>query len=218
MKAPLDDLIRSISKLPGVGPRMAQKVVLFLLKNDKNALNKLIQDLNAVYKNVQICDVCGNFGNEVNCDICLDDKRDPSRLCVVETVSDLWAIERARIFPGRYHILGGKLSAIDNTGPDQLNLNTLFQRVKSGIISEIIVALSATLEGQSTLFYLSDVLKPYNVSVSALAQGIPIGGELNYLDDATLAAAFLDRRMLIALNDDSVENTDRKRQQIVCLK
>jgi recombination protein RecR len=208
MNSPLNELIRSISKLPGVGPRMAQKVVLFLLKNNKNALSKLIQDLTGVYKHVQVCNICGNFGNEINCDICLDTKRDSSRLCIVETVSDLWAIERARIFHGRYHILGGKLSAIDNTGPEQLNLKSLFHRIKSEDINEIIIALSATMEGQSTLFYLTDVLKPYNVIVSSLAQGIPMGGELNYLDDATLAAAFMDRRMLISFNDD-VDNENR---------
>jgi recombination protein RecR len=193
---PIDELIHSLSKMPGVGPRLAQRMTLFLLKNEKIAIAQLISALQNVYANVHKCEFCGNFSTAHICNICADTKRDATQLCIVESVSDLWALERARFFHGRYHVLGGVLSAIDNVGPDKLSVSGLLERMQRGQIDEVIIALSATLEGQSTLFYLMDILEPFHVRLSSLAQGVPIGGELNYLDNATLSAAFQDRRLL----------------------
>ncbi|MDR1208481.1 MAG: recombination mediator RecR [Holosporales bacterium] len=193
---PINELIHSLSKMPGVGHRLAQRMTLFLLKNEKVAIAQLVGALQNVYNNVHKCKCCGNFSSAHICNICSDSKRDATQLCIVETVSDLWALERAKFFNGRYHILGGVLSAIDNVGPDKLTIHGLLERMQSGKIEEVIIALSATIEGQSTLFYLMDVLEPFHVRISSLAQGVPIGGELNYLDNATLSAAFQDRRLL----------------------
>ncbi|MDR1597533.1 MAG: recombination mediator RecR [Holosporales bacterium] len=193
---PINDLIRSLSKIPGVGPRLAQRMTLFLLKNDKVAIHQLIGDLQNVRQRVHKCSTCGNFTELPVCHICTDAGRDSSLLCIVETVSDLWALERARFYQGKYHVLDGVLSAMENVGPDKLNLAPLLRRMHAGTIKEVIIGLSATLEGQSTLFYLIDLLKPFHVKISSLAQGVPIGGELNYLDNATLSTAFLDRREL----------------------
>jgi recombination protein RecR len=193
---PINALIYSLSKMPGVGPRLAQRIALFLLKNDKVAMLQLIRDLQNAYDRVHKCSVCGNFSTDTICHICSDVARDRTQLCIIETVSDLWALERAKFFRGQYHVLGGVLSAIENMGPDQLNLHTLMQRMHAGGIHEVVIALGATLEGQSTLFYLVDLLEPFHVRLSSLAQGVPIGGELNYLDNATLSAAFQDRRSL----------------------
>lgn len=202
MDSSLNALIRTLSRLPGVGPRLAQRTVLFLLKDGKMLLNQLISSLQAVRETIQKCEACGNLdecligedGRRL-CGVCADLRRDPSQLCVVETVSDLWALERAHFFNGRYHVLGGVLSAMDNVGPDQLNLRSLVQRVEKEKVQEVILAFSATLEGQATQFYIVDLLAPLEVKVTSFAQGVPMGGELNYLDDATLSAAFLDRRV-----------------------
>ncbi|MDR0630968.1 MAG: recombination mediator RecR [Holosporales bacterium] len=193
---PINELIHSLSKMPGVGSRSAQRIALYLLKNDKIAVAQLITVLQDVYEKVHKCENCGNFSTARICNICADPARDATQLCIVETVSDLWALERAKFFRGRYHVLGGVLSAIDNIGPDNLNIKELLARMQREKIEEVIVALSATLEGQSTLFYLMDVLEPFHVRVSSLAQGVPIGGELNYMDNATLSTAFQDRRLL----------------------
>lgn len=207
MDSPLNDLIRVLSRLPGVGPRLAQRTVLFLLKDEKALLNQLVTSLQTVRESIRKCEACGNLDacqpsektaeerpTPSLCRICANPRRDSSQLCVVETVSDLWALERARFFNGRYHVLGGALSAMDNIGPDQLNLQSLVRRVQSESIQEVILALSATLEGQATQFYIIDLLAPLGVTITSFAQGVPMGGELNYLDDATLSAAFLDRR------------------------
>lgn len=201
MDSPLNSLIRTLSRLPGVGPRLAQRTVLFLLKDEKALLHQLITGLQAVRESIQKCEICGNldtcsFEGEGRrlCGVCANPRRDPTQLCVVENVSDLWALERARFFNGRYHVLGGVLSAMDNVGPDQLNLRSLVRRVQDESVQEVVLALSATLEGQATQFYIVDLLAPLGVTVSSFAQGVPMGGELNYLDDATLSAAFLDRR------------------------
>lgn len=201
MDSPLNDLTRTLSRLPGVGPRLAQRIVLFLLKNEKAPLDQLITQLKTVRETVDKCETCGNLDvcspgphKQRICHICANSQRDTSQLCIVETVSDLWALERARFFNGRYHILGGALSAMDNVGPDQLNLRPLVQRIRDDSVQEVILALSATLEGQTTQFYIIDLLAPLDVTITSFAQGVPMGGELNYLDDATLSAAFLDRR------------------------
>lgn len=195
MDSPLNNLIRTLSKLPGVGPRLAQRTVLFLLKDEKVLMHQLVEDLQNVQNKIKKCEICGNLDDKFPCSICSNMKRDSSQLCIVESVSDLWALERARFFNGRYHVLGGVLSAMDNTGPEQLNIKILTQRIQKENIQEVIVALSATLEGQATLFYIVDLLSPFSIKVTSLAQGVPMGGELNYLDDATLSAAFMDRRV-----------------------
>lgn len=194
--SPLQNLIRTLSKIPGLGPRSAQRAVLFLLKEDGARLNQLIQDASRVQKTIQRCAVCGNLDYCSPCGICVDARRNKKQLCIVEKISDLWAIEQAHFFRGHYHILGGLLSAIDGVGPGQLNTEALLQRVHADQVQEIIIALSATIEGQTTTFFLSDLLSSFSVQVSTLAQGVPFGGELNYLDEGTLSAAFSDRRII----------------------
>jgi recombination protein RecR len=201
MESLLHKLIQTFSRLPGFGPRLAQKTVLHLLKNRDTLVVRLIEDLLNVKNNLLRCSLCGNWDQTDPCSFCTDPQRDASLLCIVENLSDLWAFERARFFLGRYHILGGVLSAVDGISPDQLALNTLAQRLQNGTISEVILALSSTLEGQATLFYLVDFLKPFSVKISSLAQGVPMGGEVNYLDEATLSAAFLDRRILASVEE-----------------
>lgn len=194
MSSPLKNLIRTLSKLPGVGPRLAQRTVLFLLKDHQRLLDQLLEDLSIVKEQVHTCSVCGNLDTSQPCQLCTSPERDPSLLCVVESVADVWTLERVGIFHGRYHILGGCLSAMDNVGPDQLSLETLLKRAQETPFQEVVIALSSTLEGQATAFYVADLLAPWVPNISFLAQGVPMGGELNYLDDATLSAAFTDRR------------------------
>lgn len=196
MDSSLKNIIKTMSKLPGLGPRSAQRAVLFILKDEKKLLNQLISDLSEVKNSVHKCSICGNLDCGEICSICNDTKRDFAQLCIVENVSDLWAIERANFFKGKYHVLGGTLSAIDGVGPSQLNTNHLIDRIVKENITEVIFALSATIEGQTTVYYISDMLSNLNIKISSLAQGVPIGGELNYLDDGTLSTAFLDRRLL----------------------
>ncbi|GHS95003.1 recombination protein RecR [Alphaproteobacteria bacterium] len=196
MTAPLSQLIQTFSKLPGFGPRLAQRTVLHLLKNDHILLDRLLEDLAKVKEKVQKCSLCGNFDHQNPCTLCSSPERDASQLCIVETVSDLWALERARFFSGHYHVLGGVLSAVDGVGPSQLHLKNIATRLQDEGITEIILALSATLEGQATMFYLMDFFAPFSVKISSLAQGMPMGGELNYLDDATLSTAFTGHHLL----------------------
>lgn len=198
MSSPVTDLIRTFSKLPGVGPRLAQRTVLFLLKEQGRLLDQLLGDLHRVKTQVSTCEICGNLGDTQPCLLCLSPTRDKGVLCIVETVADLWALERAHFFNGQYHVLGGCLSAMDNVGPEQLRINSLLERVQRSPFHEVILALSSTLEGQSTAFYLAETLAPLVPKISFLAQGVPMGGELNYLDDATLSAAFTDRRPAFA--------------------
>jgi recombination protein RecR len=194
MESPLQKAIKTMSQLPGLGPRSAQRAVLFALKNDGLCLNQLISDLISARDSVKRCSICANLDCGEICSICLDQKRESHQLCIVENVSDLWAIERSHFFKGKYHVLGGALSAIEGVNPAKLNTQTLSNRIEIEEITEIIIALSATIEGQTTTYYIADLLSGKNLKISALALGIPMGGELNYLDDGTISAAFLDRR------------------------
>ena len=193
---PLDDLIGQLSKLPGLGPRSARRMALHLLKKRETTLASLIETLQATAKNVVTCRTCGNYDTSEPCHICADPTRDAKTLCVVEDVDDLWALERSRAYKGRYHVLGGTLSALAGIGPDQLKIATLLQRVAAEETTEVILALGATVEGQTTSHYLTHRLHEISpdISVTRPAQGMPMGGEVDFLDDGTLITAFKARR------------------------
>ena len=194
-QSPINQLISDISKLPGLGRRSAQRIALFLLKNkDKNLLS-LIQSLNTSYEKIIECDNCGNIDLQNPCNICSNNSRDKNSICVVEDVSDLWTFEKVGFYRGLYHVLGGALSAIQGIGTDELRLNNLLKRIETNNIKEIILALSTTMEGQTTSFVLADKLEKFQeLNVTRLAQGIPMGGELHYLDENTLSTAFQSRK------------------------
>ncbi len=194
-QSPINQLISDISKLPGLGRRSAQRIALFLLKNkDKNLLS-LIQSLNTSYEKIIECDNCGNIDLQNPCNICSNNSRDKNSICVVEDVSDLWTFEKVGFYKGLYHVLGGSLSAIQGIGTDELRLNNLLKRIEANNIREIILALSTTMEGQTTSFVLADKLEKFQkLNVTRLAQGIPMGGELHYLDENTLSTAFQSRK------------------------
>ena len=194
-QSPINQLISDISKLPGLGRRSAQRIALFLLKNkDKNLLS-LIQSLNTSYEKIIECDNCGNIDLQNPCNICSNNSRDKNSICVVEDVSDLWTFEKVGFYRGLYHVLGGSLSAIQGIGTDELRLNNLLKRIEANNIKEIILALSTTMEGQTTSFVLADKLEKFQeLNVTRLAQGIPMGGELHYLDENTLSTAFQSRK------------------------
>ena len=198
MDASLDKLIRKLARLPGLGPRSARRVVLYLLKNRERLMVPLAQDLFDAASHLRACAECGNLGHGDKCDICFGPQRDHSCICVVEGVSDLWAMERADVYRGVYHILGGTLSALDGRGPDDLHIDKLVRRANEGAAKEVILALSATVDGQTTAHYIADRLTSTNVEVTRLAHGVPIGGELDYLDDGTLAQAFKARAKLVS--------------------
>ena len=195
---PLDELINQLSKLPGLGPRSARRMALHLLKKRETALASLIGALTQTADQVQTCRACGNYDTAETCHICTDPTREAQLLCVVEDVDDLWALERSRAYKGRYHVLGGTLSALTGTGPDQLKIADLLTRVATEEISEVILALGATVEGQTTAHYLAEKLSgPHGmkgITVSRPAQGMPMGGELDFLDDGTLITAFKARK------------------------
>jgi recombination protein RecR len=190
----LDDLIALLSKLPGLGPRSARRAALHLIKQRETLLRRLAVALTEAADQVQKCSACGNLDAADPCWICAAPDRDDRQICVVEEVDDLWALERSGMFRGRYHVLGGALSAIDGYGPQDLGIDRLIARVGSGEVSEVILATSATVDGQTTAHYIADRLGVTGVSVTRLAHGLPVGGELNYLDDGTLGAAFEARR------------------------
>ncbi|MEM7073417.1 MAG: recombination mediator RecR [Pseudomonadota bacterium] len=191
--APLESLIRSIARLPGLGPRSARRIALHLLAGPSDRLDTLIAQLDRARGAIRPCTVCGNLSASDPCHICSDTKRDPKRLCVVEHVSDLWAMERARVFDGCYHVLGGVLSAMDGTGPDDLNLAGLFVRAQNGVLDEIILATNLTVEGQTTAGYIARHLAAQNLRLTRLAHGVPAGGELDFMDAGTLGAAMQSR-------------------------
>ncbi len=189
----IEELIRLFSKLPGLGPRSARRAVLHLMRHKEQLMKPMEQALSHAREHIRSCSSCGNLDVVDPCYICNDGRRDKSVICVVEEVADLWAIDRCNLFRGQYHVLGGTLSALDDRGPDQLNIEPLITRAGHDEVKEIILATNATLEGQTTAHYLTTRLAACNVSISRLAQGIPMGGELDYLDDGTLGAALKAR-------------------------
>jgi len=192
----LDTLIQLLAKLPGLGPRSARRAALYLIKRRESLLEPLAAALAKAAEAIRPCPICSNLDTVEPCAICRDPERDKTAICVVEELADLWALERTGAFRGRYHVLGGSLSALDGIGPDDLNIERLLARVRPG--QELILALNATVEGQTTAHYLTDRLANRGVTITRLAQGVPIGGELDYLDDGTLTAALKARRAVSA--------------------
>lgn len=191
---PIEALIAQMARLPGLGPRSARRLVLHLLTRRDQSLRPLLAALNGVAQSAQTCARCGNISSAPVCDICTDPRRATGELCVVEDVAGLWAMERAGVFRGRYHVLGGTLSALDGMGPDDLRIPDLIARIAPDAVAEVILALPASVDGQTTAHYIADALAPTGVQVTALAQGVPVGGDLDYLDDGTIGAALRARR------------------------
>ena len=192
----IEHLIRLFSTLPTMGPRSARRAVLALLEQPKVRIEPMVQVLQEILDKVQECPICGNRDTGTPCSICSDVRRDKKQLCVVQDIADLWALERAGIFHGVYHVLGGVLSAINGVGPEELRLFQLVERVQKGEVEEIILALPATVDGQTTAHYVAQRLEKYPVKLTTLARGVPVGGELDYLDDGTLQMALKSRRSL----------------------
>ena len=190
----LDRLIQLLARLPGLGPRSARRAALHLLKRREQFMRPLAEQMLAAAETVRPCGTCGNLDAAETCAICLDARRDGSLLCVVEDVADLWAIERTASFKGRYHVLGGTLSALDGVGPEDLAIDALVGRARDPGVKEVILALSATVDGQTTAHYVADRLAGLPIAITRLAHGVPVGGELDYLDDGTLTAALRSRR------------------------
>ena len=190
----IETLSQALSRLPGLGPRSARRAVLWLVKRRERALPELLAALEGVRDTLVECTVCGNIDTRDPCGICADPRRDGKAICVVEDVSDLWALDRAKLFAGTYHVLGGKLSALDGVRPEDLNIASLLTRVERGGVDEVVLAMNATLEGQTTAHYLAERLEDYPVRITQLAHGLPVGGELDYLDEGTLAQALRARR------------------------
>ena len=189
----IERLIQLLARLPGLGPRSARRAALHLIRKREPLLGPLADALRVAHERVTTCSVCGNVDTRDPCTICTDERRDASTIVVVESVGDLWALERADATRGRYHVLGGALSPLDGIGPDDLNLKGLLARMASGEVKEIILAVNATVDGQTTAHYITDLLTPYAVKVTRLAHGVPVGGELDFLDDGTLTAAMRQR-------------------------
>ena len=190
----IERLIQLLAKLPGLGPRSARRAALTLLKKREGLLDPLAKAMAEAASAIKQCDICGNLDTQNPCTICRDTRRESTVICVVEDVADLWALERAAVFKGRYHVLGGALSALDGVTPERLNLPALLTRIRAGGVAEVILAMNATVEGQTTAHYLMDALEPLGVKITRLAHGVPVGGELDYLDEGTLSAAFKARR------------------------
>lgn len=189
----IEKLVQLLAKLPGLGPRSARRAALLLLKKRETLLDPLGQAMREAAAAIRVCEACGNLDTRSPCAVCRDPRRDSHVLCVVEDVADLWALERAGVFRGRYHVLGGALSALDGITPEKLNVAPLAVRVANGV-DEVVLAMNATVEGQTTAHYLMDVLAGSKARVTRLAHGVPVGGELDYLDEGTLSAAFRARR------------------------
>ncbi len=194
MASELDTLSQALARLPGLGPRSARRAVLYLVKKRQAAMEPLLAALQAVSDKLVTCSTCGNVDTVDPCQLCRDPRRDARLLCVVEEVADLWALDRSRLFPGRYHVLGGRLSALEGIRPEDLGIDTLVGRVAAGGIDEVVLAMNATLEGQTTAHYLAERLEKFPVRLTQLAHGLPVGGELDYLDEGTLAQALRARR------------------------
>lgn len=189
-------LIAQMARLPGLGPRSARRIVLSLIRRRTGQMAQLAAQMARVAETSRECSRCGNIGEAAICPICADPARANGELCVVADVADLWALERGRAFRGRYQVLGGTLSALDEIGPDELGIPRLVSRIAEEGVTEVILALNATVEGQTTAHYIAEALEPAQVTVTGLAQGVPIGGELDYLDDGTIVAALRARRRL----------------------
>ena len=190
----LDRIIHLLAKLPGLGPRSARRAALHLLKRRDALMRPLADSLSDAADKVVACSTCGNLDTIDPCGICRDTRRDETRICVVKEVGDLWALERAAVFRGRYHVTGGLLSALDGVGPEELNIDALAARAEAPEVTEVILAMDATVDGQTTAHYIVDRLAECDVEISRLARGVPVGGELDYLDDGTLAQALKARR------------------------
>ncbi|MBL4916056.1 recombination mediator RecR [Szabonella alba] len=192
----IEHLIDLMARLPGLGPRSARRAVLLLLKKRGSVMEPLARAMAQVAQSARECTICGNIGAGEICAICADPARETGEICVVEDVADLWAMERGGAFKGRYHVLGGTLSPLDAVGPDELRIPELLTRVQQEGQREVILALNATVDGQTTAHYIAEALEPSGVEVSSLARGVPVGGELDYLDDGTIGAALRARRKL----------------------
>jgi recombination protein RecR len=189
----IERLIQLLARLPGLGPRSARRAALFLIKKREQIMGPLASALQAALDKIQICSVCGNIDTRSPCTVCTDPRREPSIIVVVADVADLWALERAHAVNARYHVLGGTLSPLDGIGPQDLTIDALVKRAHDPAVTEIILALNATVDGQTTAHYVTDLLHDANVKVTRLAHGVPVGGELDYLDEGTLAAAIRQR-------------------------
>ena len=192
----IEDLIELMARLPGLGPRSARRAVLQMIQKRAQLLIPLADAMGRVGTSARECITCGNIGTTEICEICTSAKRATGEICVVEDVADLWAMERAAVFRGRYHVLGGTLSALDAIGPEELRLPRLVERVREEEVREVILALGATVDGQTTAHYIAEQLEPLGIAVTSLAQGVPVGGELDYLDDGTITAALTARKAL----------------------
>lgn len=190
----IEALTSALARLPGLGPRSARRAVLHLLKKRETALAPLLSALTAVEERLASCLICGNIDTTDPCGVCADPRRDGRALCVVEEVADLWALDRSRLFPGRFHVLGGRLSALEGVRPEDLAIDTLVRRIEAGGIDEVVLAMNATLEGQTTAHYIAERIERFPVRITQLAHGLPVGGELDYLDEGTLAQALRARR------------------------
>jgi recombination protein RecR len=194
--AEIERLIDLMAKLPGLGPRSARRAALALVKKRERLLGPLARAMAEVAEKVRTCRTCGNLATGVECEICLDPKRDSALICVVEDIADLWALERTAVFRGRYHVLGGVLSALDGVTPENLQIPQLAERARAGEVTEVILAVGATIDGQTTAHVIADYLDGAGVEVTLLAKGVPVGGELEYLDDGTISAALSARKAL----------------------
>ena len=190
----IDNLISLLARLPGVGPRSARRMALNFLKKPESLMKPLAESLIATANSIVNCKVCGNLDTDEICSVCNDKRRDVSVIVVVEEIADLWALERASVHNGMYHVLGGTLSAIDGIGPEDLGINSLVERAKNSEVSEIVLAMNATIDGQTTAYFITDQLNDCNVKISRLAHGVPVGGELDYMDDGTLQTALKSRQ------------------------
>jgi recombination protein RecR len=192
----IETLVSALARVPGLGPRSARRAVLWLVKRRETALTQLLDALSDVRDKLVECATCGNVDTTDPCGICTDPRRDAKSICVVEEVADLWALDRARLFAGKYHVLGGRLSALDGVRPEDLTIGKLIARVEQGGVDEVVLAMNATLEGQTTAHYIAERLEGFPLRITQLAHGLPVGGELDYLDDGTLAQALRARRPL----------------------
>lgn len=192
----IENLIYLLSKIPGLGPRSARRATLHLIKKRDTLMYPIVNAISQVAQNIKICSVCGNIDTTEICGICTDEKRDPNILIIVEDVADLWALERSMILKAKYHILGGHLSPLDGIGEKDLNISSLISRVKTGSFKEIILALNATVESQTTAHYINNLLQDTNATITQIAQGVPLGGELDHLDEGTLSQAIGRRTKL----------------------